>query len=478
MSGESKLFDYEPLKRPRRSPGEEPEDFSARGRKDDTVADDVLNRQAYDDSNSRPEKLTHQISGGPTEQTSIKAGHGVSFAGLFVFTFLLFFRPYELSPSLAWLSKSALITAIITLLFFIPTQLGLENKLTIRTREVNCVLILLVLGLMSVPLALDPARAWYSFVDYLKVVAMFIVMVNVLRTRKRLNAIFVLITFASCILSVAAVHDYISGNIAIGGDRINGAIGGLFENPNDLALHFVTFLPIVIGLGLGARSVIIRIVLMAVVVSLLVGTVATLSRGGFIGLIFVVGTLAWRLAGRNRVLVGGAAVLFMILFLFLAPGAYRERIATTADASATARTGELKRSVYIALRHPVFGVGMDNFILFSNTEHATHNAYTQVASEIGFPAAVIYVLFLIASLKRIRRIPNPRDVDKKERKLAYLAVGLEASLVGYMVTSFFASVAYLWYVYYLAAYVICIGRMYQVSVDQAISSVARSAPTP
>jgi putative inorganic carbon (hco3(-)) transporter len=464
MSGESKLFDYEPLKRPRRSPGEEPEDFSARGPKNDPDAVDVLKRKADNDSESRPEKLpVHQISGGPTERTLIKAGHGASFAGLFVFTFLLFFRPYEISPSLAWLSKSALITAIITLLFFIPTQLGLENKLTIRTREVNLVLILVVLGLISVPLALDPARAWYSFVDYLKVVAMFIVMVNVLRTRKRLYALFVLIMAASCVLSIAAVHDYTTGNLALKGDRINGAIGGLFENPNDLALHFVTFLPIIIGLGLGTRSLLIRIVLIAVGVSVLLGTVVTFSRGGFIGLIFVVGTLVWRLAGRNRVLVGAAAVLFMTLFLFLAPGAYRERIATTGDASATARTGELKRSVYITLRHPVFGVGMDNFILFSNTEHATHNAYTQVASEMGLPAAVVYVLFLFAVIKRVRRIADPKDMDKKKRALPHLAIGLEASLIGYMVISFFASVAYLWYIYYLVGYAICVSRLSETS---------------
>ena len=43
----------------------------------------------------------------------------------------------------------------------------------------------------------------------------------------------------------------------------------------------------------------------------------------------------------------------------------------------------------------------------------------------------------------------------------YLAVGLQASLVGYMVCSFFASVAYLWYVYYLVAYAVCLRRLYE-----------------
>jgi hypothetical protein len=40
-------------------------------------------------------------------------------------------------------------------------------------------------------------------------------------------------------------------------------------------------------------------------------------------------------------------------------------------------------------------------------------------------------------------------------------VGLQASLIGYMVSSFFASTAYLWYVYYLVGYAVCLRRMYE-----------------
>jgi len=45
-------------------------------------------------------------------------------------------------------------------------------------------------------------------------------------------------------------------------------------------------------------------------------------------------------------------------------------------------------------------------------------------------------------------------------RIYYLAIGLQASLVGYMVASFFAAVAYQWYVYYLVAYAIALRRIY------------------
>ena len=46
--------------------------------------------------------------------------------------------------------------------------------------------------------------------------------------------------------------------------------------------------------------------------------------------------------------------------------------------------------------------------------------------------------------------------QKDRRSLYDFSIGLQASLVGYMVSSFFASVAYLWYVYYLVAYSIAL----------------------
>jgi hypothetical protein len=50
-----------------------------------------------------------------------------------------------------------------------------------------------------------------------------------------------------------------------------------------------------------------------------------------------------------------------------------------------------------------------------------------------------------------------------------LAVGLQASLVAYMVSSFFASVAYLWYVYYIVGYAICLRRMYEAETGAVVT---------
>ncbi len=400
-----------------------------------------------------------------------KRGHAVSFAGLFVFTFLVYFRPYELFPSLAWLSKSAFIVALITLAIFIPTQLGLENRISAMPREVKLALALLLTGILSIPLAVDPARAFESFIEYFKVIAIFVVMVNVVRTRKRLHILILLVLLVSCVLSFSALYDYARGNLALEGRRIAGLIGGLFSNPNDLALHLVTMIPLSFAFMLSSRGILKKSIYLTCALLLTAGMVATFSRGGFLGFVCVAGFLVWKLARRNRVLFGGLALATVLVTVAFAPSAYRSRIATTNDASAIARTDDLKRSLMVASRHPVFGVGMDNYIIYSNLSKTTHNAYTQVAAEMGLAAFVIYLAFLITPFKRLRRIEQDSVEAKRKPREYYMAVGLQASLVAYMVVSFFASVAYLWYVYYLVAYAVSLQRIAAVDVNPGMKTV-------
>jgi Ca2+/Na+ antiporter len=104
---------------------------------------------------------------------------------------------------------------------------------------------------------------------------------------------------------------------------------------------------------------------------------------------------------------------------------------------------------------------MSNFHIVSIHEQVSHNAYTQVSAELGIPAMIVYILFIWASFKHMRRIERETYDSRARNRVYYVAVGLQASLVGYMVSSFFASVAYLWYIYFLVGYAVCLRRLYE-----------------
>ena len=257
MPKEIKLDDYEPVSRSRvhESQRIEDESFSVRPAKDYQASLELGNeRSTTSGFLSAPRTLSAEKKDElePAKGTFLKRGHAVSYAGIFLFTFMVFFRPYELIPALSWASSSAFVIAIVTLAIYIPTQLGLDGRLTVRSREVNLALLLLLACLLSIPLALSPSLAWKSFVDFAKVIAIFIVIINVIRTEKRLTKLILLVLVASCIVSLSALNDYRLDRLALQGRRIEGVIGGLVGNPNDLALLLVTMIPISVGLMLGS----------------------------------------------------------------------------------------------------------------------------------------------------------------------------------------------------------------------------------
>jgi len=404
----------------------------------------------------------------------LKPGHTLTFAGLYLFTVLLYFRPYELSNSLSWTSSAAFILAMLTLLVYVPTQLSLEMTWSFRPREVNLALLLILMSLLSIPMALDQTRSINATIDFAKVILIFVVMVNVVRTEKRLRMLVWLVLSASCVISGFAVNDYRLGRMTLAGERIQGVIGGIFSNPNDLALHLVMIAPIAAALLFGTRNPAARLLYTAVIGLFVFGIIATFSRGGFIGFVGVLAVFIWRAVRRYRVLVLSAGLCLVLGFLLLAPSDYfGNRISTSGDASAMARKDELKRSLFLIFRHPFFGVGINNFLLYSNNEHATHNAYTQVGSELGVAAMTIYIMLLVTTLRRIRKM-HERFEGIKDSRERWFAIGLEASLIGYMISSFFLSVAYLWYVYYLVGYAICFDRITQAKLN-AVSADSQYA---
>jgi len=83
-------------------------------------------------------------------------------------------------------------------------------------------------------------------VEYLKVIVMFIVMVNVVRTEKRLKVMLLLTHDHKLHTQCRSGERLPDGRFItdLAANRIRGFIGNLFDNPNDLALHLVTMIPL------------------------------------------------------------------------------------------------------------------------------------------------------------------------------------------------------------------------------------------
>ena len=127
--------------------------------------------------------------------------------------------------------------------------------------------------------------------------------------------------------------------------------------------------------------------------------------------------------------------------------------------SSNQRRELLDRSLLVTARNP-WGIGIGNFPIVGIHDHQTHPAYTQVSSEIGILGLAAYLVFIISPLRKLSAIERTLFAQDRLDWFYYLSIGLQASIVGYMVSSFFASVAYNWFIYYGIAYAVAFRRIY------------------
>jgi O-antigen ligase len=410
------------------------------------------------------------------EHTFLKRGHVLSFAALFLFTVVLYARPAEFYPS-SITNSLALIVGVVTLATFAATQITLEGTLTARPAEVNLVLLFMLTAALSIPLAIDPLIAWQEFSGtFIRAILVFIVIVNVVRTEARLKVLLSVSIITAVLLSIGAINEYRLGLMTIEGYRAGGRGTGLFGNTNDLALFVVTMLPLSVAFFFGSRGPLRKATHAICAVLMIFAVVLSYSRGAFLGVLVAFAFFAFKIGRRSKIEIAAVVLIAAAGMILVAPSGYGSRLLSIfipeldPNGSADARRGELLRSTYVALRHPLLGIGPGNYQPnMSYRGLVTHNSYTQVASEMGLIALTLYTMFIVKPLRKLSAIARQTFGVTEDARFYYLALGLQASLLVYMVSSFFLSVPYVWNVYYLVGYAVCFRRIYESETGKIVT---------
>src|SRR5499426_4131557 len=376
--------------------------------------------------------------------------HWLAFAGVYLFTLMLYARPNDLVPALGAFPLVKIVS-ISVLLIYIGSKISAGERPSVWTLEMTMLVVIAALGLLLMPIAASPQQSIDMLTDtYLKTVIIFILMVNLIDTRQRIFSMWKLVVVCGAALGVGAIKSYINGEFAMKGLRIQGLVGGMFENPNDLATALDLLLPFAVALALVSKGF-ARLFYLVCAAVLAVAVLLTLSRGGFLGLIAMGGLLLWKLGRGRRLKITLAGALICGVLLATTPGGYGDRMATIFNTeqdqtgSAQERRELMERAASIAIRRPVVGVGMGNFHIYSIHEKAAHNSYLEIAAELGVIGLIAYLIVIFAPFRSLHRIERQTAgmSSKSEREMYWLSVSIQAAFIAYMVCSFFASIQYL-----------------------------------
>lgn len=378
---------------------------------------------------------------------------GFAFFGLMLFMVVYFARPEDWIPGLS----AVPLAKIAGVLIFFALLLSVDNIRWNMPPEVTFLTLLVAqLWLAAVFSTVWRGGAVSVMLDFSKVLPLFLVIYLAVRSMKRLRSI--LFVQAVCVAVIAAVSVVNAHELA---GRLQGALSGIYGNPNDLALIIDISLPLCLALALTSRQIWKKIAWTAAMLVMVYAVVLTASRAGTIAFGVAAIICLWHFGVKGRrfyllLLVPAAAIVFWLYAGKTLEQRFQEtNVSSTANsqeataaASAEQRKALLIRSLQATAEHPLFGVGPDDFPIISGNWHVTHDSYTQVSAEGGIPAFLLYVLILGYAIVNLR---NARRYRKSSKRLRLFSMALEASLAAYLVGSIFGSEAYQLFPYCLIA---------------------------
>ncbi len=269
--------------------------------------------------------------------------------------------------------------------------------------------------------------------------------------------------------------------LAIQGMRHGGrGVGGFFTDENDLGMALCTVLPIGYFHAATTRSVLGKIVGFAGVLLCIVAIMASLSRGGFLGLAAV---LLHIILNSRRKIAGLLSVLMVgLVALAFVPPTYYKEMSSIETSTQKGDTGEQRLYMWgvawkVFKAYPLMGVGADNYPmhapLFEDSQRAAeglhlwgkacHSVYFTLLPETGVPGTLLWLTMLWVGFRTLRRVAKAskalvadEDAERAEkaRWMFAMARGIEGGAIGYLVTGTFLSVLYypnLWTLFGLMA---------------------------
>ncbi len=382
----------------------------------------------------------------------------LAFFWLGAFYFVYCGRPQDWFKILSYIPLAKL-TGILAMLSLLFVSGKTPRKFKDVPREGSY--LLAMIGLMFLSGFLSPVwrgGAVAHAMEFSKVYVAWILTFLLITTITRLRRIIFIQAFSVATISAIAI---IRGRHI---PRLNGAVNGIYSNPNDLAFAIVLCIPLVVMFFVSAKGMIRKSVWVGLMLSMMTALILTASRAGFINLLVSGSVCLWHFGVKGKrfyliVLSGLTATILLVsaggtlqtrlLSITEGMGTRDEQVQNRAYESFQERKFLIEKAVEGILHYPILGVGGSNFGQYSGAWKQVHMSYLQIGVEGGVPMLILYLLFFRRGFNNLKVLRKRKDLDG-ETKL--LVGALHSMLVGFALGACFAPEAYQFFPYFTVCY--------------------------
>jgi hypothetical protein len=362
-------------------------------------------------------------------------------------------RPEDWIPGLK-LFPLAKITAILAM-WGLFTAIG-RTKRTFKDLPKESRLLLAMIGLLYFGAFLSPVwrgGAVNHTTDFSKIYVAWVLVFLLITTFDRLRKIIFIQAFSVVVICAVAL---VKGRST---PRLDGVLGGIYSNPNDLAFAIVLSLPFVLAFMVTARNALIKVFWLGGMLVMAVAIFMTASRAGFIDLV-ISGSVTlyfFAIKGKRPYLIV-ATVLVGVVVMGAFGGKLYNRFAALSGDSTTDQSayGSYEDRMYLMVRardaiehYPILGIGVHNFPTYSLIWHDVHMTYLQICAEGGIAVLILYLMFFWRGFKNLKTLRQTKNLDPD---IVLFVGALQSSLVGFVVGACFAPEAYQFFPYFAVAF--------------------------
>lgn len=401
--------------------------------------------------------------------------------GILLWCWIGYMNPHRLTFGFAYDFQFAQLVGATTLVGFI---FGGGRKPFIWNRETGLIVLLWVWFTFTTVFAMYPDDAWIKWQEVTKILLMAMLTVWLFQDRQKLRILVMVIALSLGFYGLKGGLFV----LATGGHwMVLGPPESFFATNTELALVLNMSLPMSLYLAREEPRRWLRMVLWATFGLSALAVPFTYSRGGFVGLLIVLAVLF--LKARHRLVMIPVAVAVIVAFVALAPEHWFDRIETLEtyqeDESANLRFMSWRVSYEIAADRPLGGGG---FNVFRHREtydiympeyprtfgHDAHSIYFNFLGEHGWIGLGLFLLLVLSCFHSLRQLRRLGKTNEDFRWVANYAHMIQASLIAYLVTGAFLSVAYFDLSYQLY---IMVGLLKGL-VSQQMATAAEGAAAP
>ncbi len=282
--------------------------------------------------------------------------------------------------------------------------------------------------------------AWQQFVLFFKRVTIFLMIILIVNTEKRIRIVIIAMLLLSLFLAYQAFLQAHTG-YSWGGmtpypgyAEIRVRWYGDWDGPNVFALLFVMAFAVVIEFLLGPYSILTRIGAAMGLSVYLLAIYYTNSRGA---LLAVATTVAFYIRARfSKKILAVIGVLCILLIVGLAPSEMgRLGQINSSEASASERTWLWEQGLNMLRAHPLLGVGRGRFAENVDLRLIAHNNFVQNFAELGLSGFFCFCSILWFSFKGSVMVEKCDALQ--HTRLPSFGRMMSTLLIGYCATTFF-----------------------------------------